>query len=198
MDRAKLSGLAFALSTALLGTIALTTWQPATDAATLADSGISPTHAATCDVRFSPVCIVIAADAGIAVSRYERITFPVYFQTDGGSADAVLPPNIPVSAPGEERCVQVMRWGSCAMVPCGAAPATCALWGAAMPFATVQRPCVRQRADAGLPCPRALADGGSVDFGDLNVFPRSSAVDPAQCESVECAVFAGDNPNTDL
>ncbi len=58
-------------------------------------------------------------------------------------------------------------------------------------------PCVRAPLDGGLNCQRGLPDGGSRFFGTGNVFPVAQAVG-AQCEPVACAVFFGDNPDTDL
>lgn len=57
--------------------------------------------------------------------------------------------------------------------------------------------CVRAPLDGGLNCQRRLEDGGLRFFGTGNVMPIDAGVG-AQCESVNCSVFYGDNPDTDL
>ena len=200
MSRDSLFIFATATTTLVLGGLLTTTWTPTVSTEVLADAGIQPNFVATCNVRFAPDCLEDVQDAGIPAHRYERISFPVYVQVDvdAGTRDVVAPPNIPQSTWADQRCVQVMDWSTCSMVPCASNPAVCALWGSSMPLTLVPRECVRQVADAGLPCPRWGGDGGSMDYGDLNVFPRALAVDPAQCESVNCTVYAGDNPATEL
>lgn len=57
--------------------------------------------------------------------------------------------------------------------------------------------CGRAPYDGGVDCQRDEGDGGSRFIGTGNVFPVSKAVG-AQCEPVECAVFAGDDPAVSL
>ena len=164
----------------------------------LTDAGLStPTHVATCSVRISDECLAAAADAGVNVHRYERLRFPVTVTTlsDGGR-DVQLPP----LAQAVRQCVEVMDWSACTLVVAGSAPAVAAKWGQALPFTTAGavRGCVRPKFDAGLLCPRLQSDGGTFSFGDRNVFPRAEAFDTAQCEAVECMVFAGEDPETEL
>ena len=163
----------------------------------LADAGYTAaTHVATCPVRISAECLAAAVDAGVSVHRYDRLRFPVAVTvlSDGGR-DVQLPP-LPQAA---RACVEVMDWGDCALVVAGSAPAVAARWGLPLPFATgPTRRCVRPKFDAGLTCLRLLSDGGSFSFGDRNVYPRTEAVDPAQCEPVECVVYAGEDPETEL
>lgn len=165
----------------------------------LADAGMSAaTHVATCPVRIEPSCRAKALDAGLVVSTYERLRFPVHMRTPGtGRRDVQLPP---MKTGLVRDCVEVLDWNDCALVTAASAPAVAAKWGEELPFskAGISRKCVRQKADAGLLCRRKLPDGGPSDFGDRNVFPASDAVDAGACESVECSVVLGDNPETDL
>jgi len=163
----------------------------------LTDAGLAtPTHVATCSVRISDECLAAAADAGVNVHRYERLRFPVTVTTlpDGGR-DVQLPP----LAQAARHCVEVMSWGDCALVVAGSAPAVAAKWGQPLPFTTAGavRGCVRAKFASSLLCPRV--DGGARDVSEeRNVYPRAWTSDPAQCEQVECAVFAGEDPETEL
>jgi len=158
----------------------------------ITDAGITAvTHAATCPVRISPDCVDAGRQAGLNVHRNERLRFPVAVrvQSDGGR-DVQLPP-MNVSLAG--RCIEVVDWTDCTLDSSAAAKTSAsALLGQELPFdlAGVVRKCVRAKFDAGLACP--LLDGGS--FGDRNVYPRASTADPLQCESVECGVVAGQDP----
>lgn len=67
-------------------------------------------------------------------------------------------------------------------------------------FAQVVPPC-RRRDGGDLPnCHSVFWDGGSAtDYSDTgNVMQPGAFVDPGGCEAVECAVMAGDHPETDL
>jgi hypothetical protein len=200
MSRAQLAALAVLAVSTVVGGVSYSVWSPVVGVATLTDAGIAPTHASACDVRFAPDCLAQARDAGLDAHRYERVAFPVYVQADGGAADIVLPPGIPVTSYTGQRCVQVLDWGSCTLTPCADAGAICALWGHPLPVTMTGqvRGCVRAHLDAGLPCLRHDGDGGARDFGDGNVSARSTAVDPATCEPVQCVVYAGDDPMGDL
>lgn len=167
----------------------------------LADAGkAAPTHVATCPVRIDPGCLSAARDAGVNVQMYERLSFPVWMASDAGAnvRNVFMPP----MRQGLVRdCVETVDWSDCTLVTAASKPAVAAKWGNALPFGIGNtRKCVRQKADAGLPCTRlnVLPDGGSGSFGDRNVFLRSEAVNPAQCETCECSIFLGDNPESDL
>lgn len=166
----------------------------------LADAGISaPTHVMTCPVRIDDDCRARIINAGVNVRKYERLSMPVWLRTRAGDAerDVVLPP----MRMGQVRdCIEVVDWTDCTMTTAAAQPAIAALWGNQLPFsiAGVQRRCVRQKADAGLPCQRRRLDGGLFNFGNFNAFPRSEAADPSQCDPCECVTFMGDNAETDL
>lgn len=165
----------------------------------LADAGIGPSHTATCHVRLSPACLALARDAGLPFKLYETLRFPVSvrYLPDGG-LDITMPP-LPAALVGKG-CVEVRDWQTCQLDPLELSPDAGALWGAALPFSTsgVVKPCVRARLDAGLPCLRMDDKGGQFSFGDMNVFPRSQAVEPATCEAVECSVNSGDDPASSL
>lgn len=161
----------------------------------LIDAGYTgATHVATCPVRFYPSCVAVANDAGIPVHVYERLRFPVAMiaLADGGR-DVQLPPmNLGIV----QECFRVVDWADCTLATAASAPAIAGLIGQQLPFslAGAVRKCVRPKFDAGLQC--LLADGGSR--GDRNVFARTEAADPAQCEPVECAVYLGSDPEVDL
>lgn len=166
----------------------------------LADAGISgPTHVMTCPVRIDPDCRQRLADAGIIVRPYERLRLPVFMRTRPADSerDVVLPP---MRMGAVRDCIEVTDWEDCTMVTAATAPGVAALWSDQLPFsiAGVQRRCVRQKADAGLSCGRRRADGGIYNFGNMNVFPRTEAADPSQCDSCECKTFLGDNADLDL
>lgn len=163
----------------------------------LSDAGFSlPTHVATCGVRIDPGCADAGRQAGLQVHTYERLRFPVVVTVlpDGGR-DVQLPP---MQQGLVRACVQVVDWNDCALVLAASAPAVAAKWGQPLPFALSQRSCVRPNFDAGLSCLRAQSDGGTFSFGDRNVFPRAEAADTATCETVQCAIYAGDDPEVDL
>lgn len=167
----------------------------------LEDRGITaPTHVMTCPTRIDPGCFGAIRDAGFDIRLYERLSFPVWMRTDAGAGtrDVVLPP----MRTGQVRdCIEVVDWEDCTMTTAAANPTVRDLWGNALPFsrAGVTRKCVRRKEDAGLPCRRLQPDGGGpYNFGDMNVFPRSQAAAPAQCDTCECVVWAGDQPESDL
>ncbi len=151
-------------------------------------------RSATCGVRVSDELLALARDAGLSLSRYERVRVPV---KRSALADGGLEFELPPRALDLGRGLEVMDWPDCVLETCAARPAACARWDNAVPFVVVggvRRPCVRQRADAGLPCLRLLSDGGDYDFGDRNVYRRTEAAAPATCEPVECGVQLGEDP----
>lgn len=166
----------------------------------LVDAGYTaPTHVAACPVRISDECVAAATDAGLSVHPYERLRFPVAVRVlpDGGR-DVQMPPMDTATA---RRCLEVMNWADCTLDPPATYPGVAALLGQPLPFqpaGAIQRGCVRPKFDAGLICNRMRSDGGVYSFGDRNVFRRAEAVDPATCEPVECTIFAGDDPETEL
>lgn len=168
----------------------------AEQSAFLADGGYAPNRVATCPVRIAPNCLTAAVDAGIKVRAYERLRFPVSLSADGGLRDVQLPP---MRTGAVHHCVEVLDWADCTLDAAAAYPAVAAMWGDALPFSVVgvTRKCVRPRLPS-LPCPRRLPDGGPFNFGDRNVFPRAEAVNPATCETVECGIVFGDDPEVDL
>jgi len=190
-------------ATALVGattfTVVLVTGTPTPtvpeQTAFLLDAGYTgATHVATCPVRFDPSCVAVANDAGIPVHAYERLRFPVAIinLADGGR-DVQLPPmNLGIV----QECFRVVDWSDCALATAASAPAIAGLIGQQLPFslAGAVRKCVRPKFDAGLTC--LHLDGGST--GDRNVFARTDATDPNNCESVECAVYLGSDPETEL
>lgn len=158
-----------------------------------ADSGpVGTQRIAECPVRLSDEAIAIAQDAGLSVHRYERVRFSVFVSnaTDGGTGKDV---DLPQAMARVARFVEVFPgWDACTLSACTLQPVICTLWDAGLPLRLApSRTCVRQRADAGLPCLRLGVDGG-FDFGDMNVFPRAEAVNPATCEQTECAVYGGE------
>lgn len=164
----------------------------------LGDAGYSgATHVATCPVRISDECLAIAIDAGVSIHRFETLRFPIaqVVMADGGR-DIQLPP----MNQNVRNCVEVIDWSACGLATAGTFPAVAAKWGNAIPFAITgsPKPCVRQKADAGLTCLKLLSDGGSFDYGDRNVYARSEAVSPATCEQVACGILSGDDENNDL
>lgn len=167
-------------------------------AAFLVDAGIAATHVANCHVRLSAECVAVANDAGYPLHTHERLRFPVSMVVlpDGGR-DVTLPP-LPLGA--VRACVEVVDWADCALVTAASAPAVAALWGQPLPFTTAgtTKKCVRPNFDAGLACNRVQADGGVYSFGDRNVYPRAEAFAPATCESVECSIVLGEDPEADL
>ena len=167
-------------------------------AASLVDAGITATHVATCHVRLSAECVAVANDAGYPLHTHERLRFPVSMLVlpDGGR-DVTLPPmNLGVA----RRCVEVVDWADCAFVTAAAAPVVAALWGQPLAFTTLGavKKCVRPKFDAGLACNRVQADGGVYSFGDRNAFPVGEAFAPATCESIECSIYLGEDPEVDL
>jgi len=164
----------------------------------LADSGyVAATHVITCPVRFARPCLADLRDAGFAVRKNDRIKFPVHVTdlTDGGQ-EIQLPP---MTQYGRRECFTVADWSDCGNLRKDTTdPVTAALWGTDFPVDTTPaRRCVRAKQPS-KPCLRALPDGGSYDFGDRNVYPRSDAVDPATCEKVECSILLGEDPEVDL
>lgn len=143
---------------------------------------------ATCPVRVSDECRAIYASQGLTVARYERLKFPVFRRalSDGG-----VEIDMPRALARVQDCIEVRDWSDCVLAACpGTAPLVCALWDAGMPVRRAPlRSCVRAKYDAGLLCP--VVSGG----GDRNVYPRARAVNPAQCEAVECGVLAGEDPD---
>ena len=99
-----------------------------------------------------------------------------------------------------QACIEVVDWSDCTLDSPATYPAVAALLGQQLPFspAGVVKKCVRPNFDAGLACLRLLPDGGSYSWGDRNVFLRSEAAAPATCEPVECRIFAGEDPESDL
>jgi hypothetical protein len=168
-------------------------------AAFLADAGYTaPTHVATCPVRVSPECVVAANDAGHQVRTNDRLRFPVAIRvlSDGGRDVQMPPMNLGIVA----RCIEVTNWADCALDTPATYPVVAALLGQQLPFSAVGvvKKCVRPKFDAGLTCLRRDADGGAYSFGDRNVMQRTDAVDPLQCEPVECSIVYGDDPESDL
>lgn len=194
------------IATALIGattfTVFLVTGTPTPtvqeQAAFLADSGtVAATHVITCPVRFVRPCLADLRDAGFTVHKNDRIKFPVNVTdlADGGR-EIQLPP---MPQYGQRACFFVADWGDCGNLKLASTDlTTAALWGSDFPVATSPaKKCVRAKQPT-KPCLRALADGGSYDFGDRNVYPKSEAVDPATCEKVECSILLGDDPEVDL
>lgn len=156
------------------------------------DYAPSALRVAVCPVRIDDGCRAQLADAGVSVSRYERVRFPVdrALLADGG-----LEFTLPAALLRTARCVEVMDWSDCNIVTCASDPTICALWDAGLPLRRApQRKCLRAKFDAGLLCP--LVDGGS--FGDRNVTLRALRANPAQCEECECVVLAGEDPEKSL
>jgi len=165
----------------------------------LQDAGYTgATHVASCPVIFNTTCLAQAQDAGIPVHKYEMLRFPVAVRllSDGGR-DVQLPP---MNVDAVRACFEVMDWTQCTLVTAASAPSIAALIGQQLPFslAGAVRMCVRPNMDAGLTCMRRGVDGGPFSFGDRNVFQLGDAVNSNDCESVQCAVYFGDDPEVDL
>lgn len=161
----------------------------------MVDAGMTVTHAATCPVRISDDCVDAGHQLGLNVHRNDRLRFPVNVRVlpDAGRDVQMPPMNVGLA----RACIEVVDWTDCTLdSSAGARTSAAALIGQQLPFdlVGVTKKCVRANLDAGLAC--LQTDGGS--FGDRNVYPRAATLDPAQCESVECAVFLGDDPETDL
>lgn len=176
--------------------VAVVGGSPAQQTAFLAsDAGINgPTHVATCPVRIDPDCVARAAAAGIAVKTNERLKFPVarVAMLDGGIMIQLPPMQTGVI----RECIQVKDWSDCTLATAASDPTAAGKWGQALPFTKTGtvRGCVRRKADAGLPC--RFVDGGLP--GNRNVFPRALANNPATCESCECSITLGEDPEVDL
>jgi hypothetical protein len=162
----------------------------------LVDAGYAPSHVATCPVRISPECVALAADAGVTVHTYERLSFgvDVNVMADGGR-DVQLPP----MAMAARECIQP-DWPNCTLALCATRPTVCAKVGQPLPFVLEARSgrCLRKNTDAGFPdC--FTSDGG--DPGDMNVHAAaffSGTCEPVEASGPSCAVVAGENPNVEL
>lgn len=150
-----------------------------------------PPSVATVSIRFDDRCYAYVRDAGYAVSRYERVSVPVERVLDSGVLSLTFPAASEVLGPD---CAHIVDFSTLVFSTCAANPGVCELWDAGFPFVRAARLCLRENDSKSLPCP--LLDGGT--FGDLNVSPRSTRLDPAQCEPVECVVWAGEDPGTVL
>lgn len=164
----------------------------------LVDSGYAAaTHVVTCPIRFARPCLDDLRDAGFVVRKNDRIKFPVHVtDLDDGGREIQLPP---MPRYGQRECFKVADWADCGNLRLAATDlATAALWGTDFPVdKTPAKKCVRAKQPT-KPCLRALPDGGSYDFGDRNVYPKSDAADPATCEKVECSILLGEDPEQDL
>lgn len=187
MKRATPIGVALLIGTAAFLVFAPTS-APVPTCADLVDGGVADpscvVKALVCPIHASDHAAAQLVDGGVLLDRpgQRYLRLGTVAAVWGGG---LMPPMLfafGVQRNGDPH-LQVVDKAACILKPCDAR--------CSQPFPVWREPSACVRAVAGGHCYR-----GTVDYG-RNVFPASEA-DGGSCESVECSVLAGDDPEGSL